>query len=481
MRWALLSLVLAGVMAGPAPAAEPGAPVRRILLISVDTLSAAHLSGYGYGEPTSSVLDSLASHGMVFRHCLVPQVWTLSSHMSLFTGLAPGVHRVGMDRPLADSVPTLAERLAAAGMTSVGFYTSNYWLGRNFGFARSFSSYRAVGQGQPAGTHTVKWLEAKFPAHTATASWFAFVHYMDVHTQPTTALFPYEPTERSWWRFPPDKLAGWSRHVHPLPPDDPFYGRGVKRWDFAAYGREFLRDSYDDCIRYWDGVRLRRILGRLRAGGFLDDTLIIITADHGEEFLEHGNYVHKSPHVEVREVPLVVVWPGRVPAGCVVDARVSLMDLAPTILDLAGLEPLPAAQGISLRPVLENPAAALPDRDFLIDGDHRGYRQESSALVARLDGTWWMLKARCDTTGTRGTFQPARVHEIEGLYDLDRDPGETRDLRSDRPEVVAALRQRLTAQLEREAALARQLLAEDDQKSFELSDEQKRKLKALGY
>jgi arylsulfatase A-like enzyme len=402
--------------------------------------------------------------------------------MSLFTSLPPGVHRVGMGTSLAPTVPTLAERLQDAGFVTEGTCTANYWLGEGFGFGRGFGRWDILALGQDAGRQAGARLAAALGDAGPDTPWFTFVHYMDVHSLPTSARFPYRPHGRDWWRVTPAEAAAVGKHVRPLPASDPFHGKGVQAWDLERYDVEFLRGSYDDCIRYWDGVRLPALLRSLRREGLLDDTLIVVTADHGEEFAEHGRYGHKSPHREVREVPLIMVWPGRIAAGAVVRQRVTIMDLAPTILDLAGLPPLPDAQGASLRPLLRDPDAVLPDRDFFIDGDHRGLRQEPGALLARHEGTWWMLKARCDTTGTAGGYRPATVSVVEGLYDLDNDPGETRDLRAERPDVLAALRARLTLRLQEEAALAARLLGgAGERDGVELSDEQKRGLKALGY
>lgn len=451
--------------------------LRRVLLISCDTLSAKHLGTWGYERPTASTLDSLASTGVSFRHCIVPQVWTLSSHMSLFTGLAPGVHRVGADDALPEAVPLLAERFAEAGFATGAFISSNAWLAPTFGFGRGFENYE-ISQRQTSLTEPVKaWVDS---VSTASRSWFVFAHYMDVHSRSPVARYPYEPWKRDCWTFDPVE-EGFSRR-HYKPADSAENRRAkIRRWDFSKYDVDFLRRSYDDCVDCWDQRRLRPLLEELRTSGQLEETLIVITADHGEEFLEHGEYEHRSPHVEVREVPLIFVWPDQLAQGAVVQERVSLMDLAPTILDLAGLEPLIPGSGRSLVPLLKNPRARTGNRDFLVDGFHRGLRDLATGLVAETQGRWWLMTAEVDTAGTTGSFQPARAARVTGLYDLDADPGEEIDVQELHPAIVDELTERLLRELAIQAERAAQIFVAGSAPRSALTEEQRLKLQSLGY
>jgi arylsulfatase A-like enzyme len=156
------------------------------------------------------------------------------------------------------------------------------------------------------------------------------------------------------------------------------------------------------------------------------------------------------------------------------------MDLTPTILDLAGLPPLEHCQGLSLRPLLEDPSASLPNRDFLVDGQRRGESQRPSALIGRVYQQWWSLIATTDTTGTGGTFQPAQLDSVIGLFALEHDPAEQENLMEDYPEVVADLKRRLQAAITTDANLAAQLNAGLTE-PIKLSKEAERQLRSLGY
>jgi len=387
--------------AGTSATAElaTGPPLRRIILLSCDTLSAQHMSAYGYDRVIAAAFDSLAERGVLFRNCVVPQVWTLASHMSMLTGLAPGVHRVGKQTRLAESIPTLPEILAAEGLVVAGFPTTNHWLAPTFGFGRGFAEYRFL-KPQEKETHELLtgWCRTNIRPGAGPRGpvrpFFLFRHYMDVHTRTAGSPYPYWPILRRHQKrlyqtpdqvppkvFEPGELN--TAHI------------SSKAWDMFAYAPEPLRAGYDACVLSWDQARLRRELWSLKRSGHLRDVLIVVTSDHGEEIGEHGGRLHDSPYGEVREVPLLMIWPGRLPAGAVVDQRVSVMDLAPTILDLAELDPLPHCQGLSLRPLLADPGADFPIRDFLVDGHHRDYALKLSALVARAEDRWWS-SARAD-------------------------------------------------------------------------------------
>ena len=270
-----------------------------------------------------------------------------------------------------------------------------------------------------------------------------------------------------------------NKHFLPIKKDDLF--GDIQNWDLAAYDPAFLRCTYDACISAWDDFQLRTLLESLQESGHLRDTLIVITSDHGEQLGEHGGFFHDAPYGEVREVPLLMIWPGRLPAGTVVDAWVGLADLAPTVLDLAGLPPLLNSQGLSLAPLLADPQAPFPERDFLIDGNWRGWGHFRSALVARARDAWWSLVVQTDTTGTVGTYEPERVATVHGLFNITADPYERDDLRAAMPDLVAELTGRLEHQLAANATLAEKLGTETAGETAEISDEIARKLRSLGY
>ncbi len=456
-------------------------PLLRVILISSDTLSARHLATHGYHRELTATLDSLASEGVTFTRCLTPQGWTLTAHMSMFTGLSPGALRVGKNSALGADVPILAELLAAQGFLNGAFLGANNWLAPEYGFERGFSIYRFQTLQEPLDRWGFDWLDERFPSGDARAllkQFFLFFHFMEPHSRPVDFEYPMP-----YWAVNPiyHHYLGAPDHLPTQAITD-----GGKQWDMAAYEPETLNLFYDASIYYWDMERLRGLLRYLTDKNLLLDTLLIVTADHGEEIAEHGGYFHDSPQAEVRDVPLVMVWPGHLAAGSVVDTPVSLMDITPTILDLANLPPLEHSQGISLRPVLEDPAAELPPRDFLIDGHRQDYEHQRSALVGYADGAWWSLVASTDTTTssdggrTADEYPIPRVESPSGLYCLDTDPFERTNLRWERRPLVRDLRDRMRQALARDAALAEQL-GTGSEPALELPDKMKKQLEALGY
>lgn len=465
----LLSVLLACGVAPRAAHAED-APLRRVVLISCDTLRAASLSCYGNPGTTTTGIDSLVAAGTLFLNCSTPMGWTLPAHMTMLTGLSPAVTRVGTETPLPTTVPTLPEMLEQAGFVCGAFVTENRWMDPDYGFDRGFRQYRAQRQLATVEHWTRQW---NFRDDlTAGASFFLFFHFMDNHTVPVDwdFLLPYWAPE------------GIHRLRHDLPEPPPRVKLTEdERWDLPAYDPDLLHKAYDSTVYSLDETHLRPLLDHFRRNGLADDTMIILTADHGEEIAEHGGYLHDSPYNEVREVPLIIVWPGVVPAGRTVFDPVSLLDIMPTVADYARLQVDTPLQGLSLRPLLSEPRGEIPPRDFLIDGQRRGLALEPSALVALEDDRWWSLVAMTDTTGCAGTFAPARTAEVLGLYDLDVDPSETMNVMDDHPEVVKTLVRRLDARLAEEAALAAEVHDRYEAEILPMGEDEIRALRALGY
>jgi arylsulfatase len=467
---------------GGRPGESPWPELKRVLLITSDTLSAQHLQSYGYDRNTTAVFDTLTSYGVLFRNCLAPQGWTLTSHMTMFTGLNPGAHRVGKYGGSRESYPLLTELLQEEGFRTAFFLTANEWLRPRFGYQRGCDHYKMYRLVDPMVQQGTQWIRDQImiepPGQTA-VPYFAVFHFMDAHSRPHTYPFPYMPLQEDAWFLCDLDTRERSQHFLPVKQDDLF--GDIRNWDLGAYDPEFLRCAYDASVSAWDNFQLAELMRQLQQSSHLQDTLIIITTDHGEQLGEHGEFFHDSPYGEVREVPLLFIWPERLPAGVVVDARVGLADLAPTILDLARMTPLPATQGLSLAPLLADPEAPFPARDFLIDGNWRGWGHFQSALVAKARGNWWSLVVKTDTTGTTGTYQPEKVAAVQGLFNLDTDPFERDDLQAGNPDIVAELTERLERQLIATAALAANLDSEVKRETKEVPAEVLRKLRSLGY
>lgn len=437
-----------------APAA--GAP--NIILISIDSLRADHLHSYGYGRATSPNLDALAAEGTSFETVISPTSWTLPAHMTLLTSLPPEKHGVITNRfRLSSSIPTLPEKLQRAGYTTAGFVSATYLDGL-FGFSRGFDEYddytllRVAGEksrramtAHLVANRAVDWLDAraKQPPAAARQPFFLFLHFFDVH-------YDYNP--------PPP----YSRMF-----DRAYRGRSTGELDDIRPGAA-PRDVnhavalYDGEIA-WVDANIGRILARLRAQGLDRNTIVAVTADHGEEFLDHGQAGHfKTLYDEVVRVPLIVRYPGHVAAGRRVAGQVRLMDVGPTLFSLAGVR-LPrahietAARSLAcfVRPAAAKPVPALPAFGDL-QGEIASLRTADAKLIRNL-----------------------RTHEEE-FYDLTRDPRERHnvepasDAGSDpHHDEVAALR-----------AMLEQWRASNngtDADAATLDEEDKAGLKSLGY
>jgi len=334
---------LAGCRSGDPEPARTSATARtverpNIVLISVDTLRADHLGTYGYARATSPNVDALARRGVTFERATSPSSWTLPAHASLLSGVSPYRHgAISEATRIRDDVPLLAELLRAHGYHATALVNAPF-VGRDYGFARGFASFdqrfdrrRAdVAQRHAAILDALARLEPPF---------FLFLHYMDVHT-------PYRPPAE-FNRFAKDQRSGQVlRDLGVASVLD--LQRAARKGPLAMSqaDRDRLVDLYDGEILALDahlGELLRRLDERF------PDTVVVLTSDHGEEFLEHGGFGHGDTlYEEVLHVPMIVAGPG-VASGARVATVVSLVDVVPTLLDRVGA-PLPA--GLDGRSVL---------------------------------------------------------------------------------------------------------------------------------
>jgi arylsulfatase A-like enzyme len=305
-------------------------PRPNVVLISLDTLRARSLGSYGYERDTSPFLDSLAARGALFENAITTSVTTSPAHMSMFTGLYPVHHgiREGLDRK-SPHVVTLARQFRNAGYQTAAF-TENGYLVRKRGFGEGFSTYtenigrerKAPGEARRTFGQARRWL-----AENRDAPFLLFIHTYEVHS-------PYDPEGKYTDLFRDDGAAG---------PDDPAV-------------RE-ARDRYDREIRVVDD-EIARFFAALEEAGLAEETIVAIVSDHGEEFAEHGGYQHGgSVFEESVRVPLIFVAPGRIRGPQRHALPVSLVDVTPTLLDLAGVVPITQVDGASLRGLLEDGSA----------------------------------------------------------------------------------------------------------------------------
>jgi arylsulfatase A-like enzyme len=432
--------------------ARPPSPGPNAILISIDTLRADHLGCYGYARLTSLHLDRFAAGGAIFERAVAESPWTMPSHASLLTGLAPSRHGMLDDMSrLSDAIPTLAERVRSAGVQTAAFVNTPY-LEASTGLMRGFESARhfdiwddreqRVLSGEAMNDAFADWLDEH-----GDRPFFVFFHTYDLHSDYLPAaryraelVRPYDGRFDGRSQTLTGIVLG---RLHPKPADV-----------------DHIRDLYDAALRQLDDD-LGALFADLERRGLLGDTLVIVTSDHGEEFFDHGNVGHgRSLYQEMVHVPLIVRGPG-VAAGLRIDAPVQLVDVAPTLLDWFGAQPLAAAEGRDLAP-LWTKAASNPDAAPRVTcsevGPRKAVRDFKSHLVGVVEGD---LKLVHDLATGRSL-----------LFDLRTDPEELHNLATDRSDDVARLRRHVDACSDRKG------LARDE---TEISPATRERLRSLGY
>ena len=428
-------------------------PARKwnILLLSIDTLRADHLSCYGYGRKTSPAIDALAESGMRFTRAFCQRPKTSPSFASIHTGTYPSRH--GVHQTMAELSPqskTLAEYLAEMGWAT-GAVITNGNLYPVFGFDQGFESYAyGFDNAQGVTNHAVKWLRSH---GTGTEPWFLWVHYTDPHT-------PYEP----------------------LPPYDVIFGNPQDR-------NEHQRnvDHYDGSIRFTDD-QIKRIFDTLNAHRLRERTLIVFVADHGESLGEHNYYYSHGlhPYDPSARIPLIVSAPGVIDGGSSSSVLVGGVDLLPTVLDAAGVDVPEVVQGRSFLPTLLGLSDKSPQSFVFVEAGYHSHdyagrtlalRRENTKYVHRLTGWARYPDGLGDFVWTMDAFLESGLAPDE-LYDLVADPGETENL---------LLQNRALALHERDALLgfAARLAASEtldrDLKPTDLDPATLKSLKSLGY
>ncbi len=392
------------------------------LLISIDTLRADRLGCYGYPRATSPTIDRLASAGALCEQFLCPAIPTHPSYTTFYTGQHPITHGIvahGGVATLAPETPILPELLLKAGYTTCAvdnLAQSRSWFSRGYEFYIDPGARRELPlmvTAEEMNRRAIPWLKAH-----AGEKFFLFIHYWDPHT-------PYLPPEAYRTLFyEGDARDPANRSLEPLWGTP--LGRAWKDTWFKWLGGRvtdaaYVANLYDGAIRYLDD-EIARLLQALEESGASEDTMVILFGDHGESMTEHGIYFdHHGLYDCTLRVPLIVRWPGRIPAGLRVPHLLQHTDLAPTILE-AGGAPIPkAVEGRSLIPLLTGAAS---------EGHHRRLITEECTWQAK-----WALR------DGRHKFILARQPDLYGspmreLYDLQADPGETRNLFEERPDVA---------------------------------------------
>jgi len=415
IRFRLVALALIAVVVGSiswllrrdAPAWPK---VCNILLISIDTCRADHLSCYGYGHRTTPTIDAIAQEGVLFSNVLSPVPLTLPSHSSMLTGTIPPYHgaHLNFDYQLGESAKTLAEILKGHGFTT-GAVVSAFVLDSQFGLGQGFDTYHdrfgadldrtghEERKADETNRHAMSWL-----AEHGHVPFFLFLHYFDPHD-------PYEPPEPFASRFPGNPYAGEIAYT-------------------------------DHCIG--------QVIGKLKELGLYDSTLIVITADHGEML---GYFIYEA----AVKVPLIFKLPGqRHPRR--IEELVGLIDIVPTVCGLLGIEPGSDLQGMDLSGCVRDGTRPEQGRDLYCES-LTATSYDASSLLGVVTDRWKYIQ----------TTRPE-------LYDLARDPGESKNLVVVEAHRASDMRARL------KEMLAKQLREGSDSR-LELDEKDRQRLESLGY
>ena len=449
--WLSASLAVLVSLAG---CTEPRRP--NVLLYVVDTLRADALQVYDGGGVETPAIEQLAAEAVVYERAYAPSSWTRPSIVSLLTGLRPDVHGVETRHQGAPrELHLLSEHFRKAGYAT-GAIVTNPNVGRFFGFDQGYDDFieafagntgSAAGYGSKSDVVTaraIEWIDG------VPEPFFLLLHTTDPH-------WPYDPPTR----FDPTRgdpsLAASSREIEATRP-------------WSEEENRVLRELYRGEIAFND-ESFGRLLDHLRVRGLYDETVIVFTSDHGEEFGEHGDKGHgKTLFEEQVHIPLIVRRPDEPAAGARSSVPVQLVDVAPTLLALAGLAPPERVAGHVISPEGNDAPAAI----------YASLRLDGLQGQMLLDSQWKLIHhspIRARETGIRG-----------GLFNLADDPHERNDLRDDHPELARSMGEeldRIAAGVKQRAAESRarrkRASREETHEEAELPADLRRSLEALGY
>ena len=406
------------------PPAAKGTP--NVVFLVIDTLRADHLSSFGYNRPTSPHIDQLARQSIVFDNAVSPAPWTLPAHASLLTGRLPHEHLAVGDEPIPTHFPNLAEAMRSRGYTTAAFSGNDFYFTRRAGFGRGFVYFDDYYYSLADTISRTFWGRAfvhfsdrvgvkEFPVrqraeqinrevfswidHYPDKPFFAFINFNDLHD-------PYLPPQPWRGKFSESKEPGG------------IIRQGNAYPDLTAQQLQSEMNSYDGALAYTDD-QVGALLSGLEKRGLAQNTLFILVADHGECFGDHSLLEHRNAlYRELVHVPLIMSWPGRLPAGLRLDATVSTASLAATVMELlnanpnSNLFPGPSLAGLwnnaGQRPELPYPVSEMAQYKFL----PQSYPAYSGPLQSITSGEWQLIEGSKQEELYKW---PQDVHELNNL------------------------------------------------------------------
>ncbi len=424
-----------------------------VVLVSIDTLRADHLGCYGYGRDTSPNIDRLASHSVLFERAYAASYVTADSHMSMFTSLYPSVHGVknasAAERRalrLHPSIKTLPQILKEAGYATAAI-TGGGNMAPDFGFDRGMDGYQVIWNLDEAVSQGIAYVE-----ENRHRPFFLFFHTYHVHD-------PYVPSPEMASRFAGEytgKIETDPKKLRALQKDDSFAERRRAYWSLVNQDDPadvaHVVSLYDAEIREAD-EGLARLFEAVR--GHAPQALLVVTSDHGEQFGEHGGFLHNGLYEELLRVPLMFDHPN-LPQGLRLGNPVSLIDLAPTVLNMLGLPGDSQFQGRSL---LGAGTGDLASADII--------GEKTGRDVALISGSAKIIIS---------------VDQLPELYDLNADPAERHNLAWNLPLVLKVARKMGTiAQAHSRLYTSLRKRPSGEDLDRDLKQETVEQLRALGY
>ncbi|MFX0133257.1 MAG: sulfatase [Candidatus Hodarchaeota archaeon] len=425
-----------------------------VILISIDTLRADHLGCYGYNRKTSPVIDSFAKSNILFEHCYVQDDLTLPSHMSILTSLYPITHEVNGNNSLDLSKITLAEVLKNKGYSTLGFVRSIIWMDAKYGFNQGFDRYIVKDYNFKSPELNAEFQNAfisKYLKKYTNKNIFLFIHYYDVHSDfkqlPYDSPFPYNnmfyPDYNGDFNggFGDTLASKYLIHVN-------HYRIKIKKDDL-----KYIVSLYDSGIAYIDKC-IGDLFRMLKTMGLYKNSLIILTADHGEEFQEHGLMLHGDNlfYDETVHVPLIVKLPGQNNKPRKISNLIESIDIMPFILDYLGIEEKPPMEGRSFADLIKD--------NMEWKQNIFGFGSHGEAFLK--NGRWKLVN---DNILRKKGFR---------LFDISQDPMEKKDVKNSHPEIA----ERLRNELFRKYKKSQRTMIQD---KMVLTEKEKEKLKSLGY
>jgi arylsulfatase A-like enzyme len=409
----------------------PQQKTKNVILVSLDTLRADHLSCYGYPRETTPNIDELTKDSVVFLNTFAPSPWTLPSHVSLFTGLNCINHQVYYNGQKIDpAILTLADVLRQQSYSN-GAITGGGFVSGSFGFNKGFDSYRVSGNiTTPDSAHRIYEASQNWIRKHKDRNFFLFIHTYQIHT-PYLSPAPYNEYFLA-------KDAEYKR----------FYQREFRFYQENRYSpvseklRQNIIDLYDGGIRYTDEALIKTLIEGLKALNIYNNTMLIILSDHGEEFYEHNAWAHShSVYNETIMVPLIIKFFDSEHAGVKITKYARLIDVMPTILDALNIDyPKQYADGETLLDLINSKEIDEEERIFLSELATDPIDAKIPKKTAINQGkNKLILNEAYDPENLAYFSSPPPKFEKFEIYDLEADPHEKANSALSNPSLIRQL------------------------------------------